>query len=74
MSRAGRFEENWLDDYIMARVLGAREAASLGEEQLAVLRAAVRFEILSSDVINKTIFAKTQEVMRELGVTEKDCG
>lgn len=67
MTRGGKFEDDWLDDYIMARVLDPREAARLSLEQLAVLRAIVRFEMISSDIIHKAIVAKTQEVKRELG-------
>jgi hypothetical protein len=55
-----------IDDLILTALLSPREAASLTLEEIEVLRATVRSEILFSDPIRKQLTAKAQEVYKDL--------
>ena len=55
-----------IDEFIVSTLLSPREAASLKQEQLEVLRAHVRSEIIHSDSIRQVLSKRAKEVFSEL--------
>ena len=69
MCGRGRFGEEFtdpIDDYIISQLLSPKEAAALSDQQLEVVRANVRSEILFSDAIRKALTDKVQHVLKDL--------
>lgn len=54
------------ESLLAPRLLSAQELATLDAEQMAILRANVRSEILSSPEIHKVLDNRVRSVMKEL--------
>lgn len=66
MSLHGPVVRDIFDDFIISKIIPVRDAVKLSEEELDVLRANIRSEILYSDKVREVLVAKSQEVMAEL--------
>ncbi|GIH92934.1 hypothetical protein ACFFMN_02045 [Planobispora siamensis] len=55
------------DDFLISQLLPVKDAARLTSEELDVLRANVRSEILFSNEVREILRAKAREVLTELG-------
>lgn len=67
MSARGGFGFDLIDDYILSQLIDPKQAASLTPEELNVLRANVRSEIIHSPEIREILVRKVEDVRNDLG-------
>lgn len=66
--RFGDWFDDFLDDFILTRLLDARQAAGLPVEQLDVLRANLRSEVLYGDQVRKLLTERGNATLGEMGL------